>query len=105
MGVLSFTERMFVGSMFRDRMPDLCGDAFERFFDRLMIARYPDFVEVGTHGNIDDLSAEGLHARGLQADAGDVPARTMSPAARLSDRSHPLTTVGYRTSTEAHGRG
>jgi hypothetical protein len=57
---LSFTERMFVRSMFRDRMAELYGDAFEDFFDRLMVARYPDFVPVRTHGNIGDLSADGL---------------------------------------------
>src|SRR5690606_13678806 len=60
MQTLSFTERMFVKSMFRDRMAELYGDGFEDFFDRLMVARYPDCVEVRTHGNIGDLSADGL---------------------------------------------
>lgn len=60
MGVLSFTERMFVKSMFRDRMAELSGSGFEDFFVRVMTARYPDFVEIRTHGNIGDLSSDGL---------------------------------------------
>lgn len=58
--VLSFTERMFVKTMFRDRMADLNGLAFEDFFIRIMTARYADFVEVRTHGSIGDLSSDGL---------------------------------------------
>jgi hypothetical protein len=58
--VLSFTERMFVKTLFRDRMAELNGSAFEDFFIRVMTARYTDFVEVRTHGNIGDLSSDGL---------------------------------------------
>ena len=58
--VLSFQERMFVKAMFRETMADLYEQAFEDFFHRLMTARYPDFVPVRTHGNLGDLSADGL---------------------------------------------
>jgi len=58
--VLNFQERMFVRSMHRDLMADLHGDAFEDYFHRLMCARYPDFVQVRTHGSIGDLGADGL---------------------------------------------
>ncbi|MEV0453826.1 ABC-three component system protein [Catellatospora methionotrophica] len=60
MDVLNFTERAFVRLMFYDRMTDIYGSAFEDFFHRLMTLRYPDFVQVRTHGNIGDLSADGL---------------------------------------------
>jgi hypothetical protein len=58
--VLNFHERMFVKTMHRDLMAGLHGDAFEDYFHRLMTARYPDFVQVRTHGNIGDLGADGL---------------------------------------------
>jgi hypothetical protein len=58
--VLNFHERMFVKAMHRELMAGLHGDAFEDYFHRLMSARYPDFVQVRTHGNIGDLGADGL---------------------------------------------
>jgi len=60
LAVLNFHERMFVKAMYREQMANLHGDAFEDFFHRLMSARYSDFVQVRTHGNIGDLGADGL---------------------------------------------
>lgn len=57
---LKFQERMFVKAAFRELMANLHYDAFEDFFHRLMTARYPDFVQVRTHGNLGDLGADGL---------------------------------------------
>ncbi|WP_018352102.1 ABC-three component system protein [Longispora albida] len=69
MSGLTFTQKMYVKAMFRDRMADLHGTAFETFFHQVMTLRYPDFVAVRTHGNIGDLSADGLslHDRKLYA--------------------------------------
>lgn len=36
------------------------GNDFENLFHRLMSLRYPDYVPVRTHGNIGDMSADGL---------------------------------------------
>lgn len=55
---------MFVKAAYRELMANLHGDMFEDFFHRLMTARYPDFVQVRTHGNIGDLGADGLRLYG-----------------------------------------
>lgn len=60
MTVLNFHERMYVKFVYRELMASLHGDAFEDFFHRLMSARYADFVQVRTHGNLGDLGADGL---------------------------------------------
>lgn len=58
--MLNFQERIYVRLLYRDVMATLYGNAFEDFFHNLMTYRYPDFVDVRTHGNIGDLGADGL---------------------------------------------
>jgi hypothetical protein len=41
-------------------MSELDGNSFEDFFHNIMSARYPDYVDIRTHGNIGDLSADGI---------------------------------------------
>ncbi|GIG59259.1 hypothetical protein Lfu02_36310 [Longispora fulva] len=60
MNGLNFLEKMYVKALFRDRMADLHGSAFESFFQNVMSLSHDDFVPVRTHGNIGDLSADGL---------------------------------------------
>lgn len=66
---LSFEEQSFVRGILRGRLEELFENAFERFFQNLMCARYPDFVDVRTHGNLGDIGADGLslHDRKLYA--------------------------------------
>lgn len=42
------------------RLHDLTGNAFEEFFQDLMVLCSPGFVDVRTHGNIGDLASDGL---------------------------------------------
>jgi hypothetical protein len=55
--------------MLAAKLDEVHGQAFEDFFHKVMCARYPSFVDVRTHGNIGDLSADGLtlHDRKLYA--------------------------------------
>jgi hypothetical protein len=46
--------------MLRRLLDERFGKAFERFFQNLMCARYPDFIDVRTHGNLGDIGADGL---------------------------------------------
>lgn len=66
---LDFEERRFIRTILHDRLGQLSGGAFERFFQDLMCARYPDFIDVRTHGRLGDLGADGLslHDRKLYA--------------------------------------
>lgn len=58
---ISFEEQSFVRAILRRRFDDdLYTNAFERFFQRVMCARYPDFVDVRTHGRLGDIGADGL---------------------------------------------
>ncbi|WP_261569268.1 ABC-three component system protein [Frankia gtarii] len=57
---LSFEDQSFVRAMLRRLLDERPGKAFERFFQNLMCARYPDFIDVRTHGNLGDLGADGL---------------------------------------------
>ncbi|MET8354833.1 ABC-three component system protein [Micromonospora sp. NPDC005206] len=66
---LSFEEQSFVRGILRRQLDELFGNGFERFFQNLMCARYPDFIDVRTHGNLGDIGADGLslHERKLYA--------------------------------------
>jgi hypothetical protein len=57
---LSFEEQSFVRGILRRQLDELFGNAFERFFQNLMCARYPDFIDVRTHGKLGDIGADGL---------------------------------------------
>ncbi|MFF1615362.1 ABC-three component system protein [Amycolatopsis sp. NPDC058278] len=57
---LSFEEQSFVRGILRRKLDELIENAFERFFQNLMCARYADFIDVRTHGNIGDIGADGL---------------------------------------------
>jgi hypothetical protein len=67
--VLETWERASIRFMLAVKLDELYGQAFEDFFQRMMSAQYPSFVPVRTHGNIGDLSADGLtlHDRKLYA--------------------------------------
>jgi len=57
---LSFEEQSFVRGILRRQLEDLSGKAFERFFQKLMCARYTDFIDVRTHGSLGDIGADGI---------------------------------------------
>ncbi len=57
---LTFEEQSYVRGMLRRLLDERSGKAFERFFQNLMCARYPDFIDVRTHGNLGDIGADGL---------------------------------------------
>ncbi|GIH62230.1 ABC-three component system protein [Microbispora siamensis] len=66
---MRFEQRMFARLKFLEKLAELSENAFENFFQDLMCALYPDFVDVRTHGNLGDLGADGLtlHDRQLYA--------------------------------------
>jgi hypothetical protein len=57
---VEFEQRMYARLKFLDLMADLDESAFETFFHRVMVTRYPNFVDVRTHGKIGDQGADGL---------------------------------------------
>ncbi|WP_239334036.1 ABC-three component system protein [Frankia sp. CiP3] len=57
---LGFEEQSFVRAMLRRLLDERSGKAFERFFQDLMCARYPGFIDVRTHGKLGDMGADGL---------------------------------------------
>ncbi|OMI40148.1 ABC-three component system protein [Streptomyces sparsogenes] len=66
---MQFEQRMYARLKFLGLMAELYETAFEDFFHRLMCARYPDFLDVRTHGRLGDQGADGLalHERKLYA--------------------------------------
>ncbi|WP_382465448.1 ABC-three component system protein [Streptomyces noursei] len=54
------TQRMYAHIKFLDKLAELHGEAFEGFFHDVMCARYPDFIDVRTHGNLGDQGSDGL---------------------------------------------
>ncbi|MEV4705448.1 ABC-three component system protein [Actinoplanes sp. NPDC049316] len=66
---LSIEDQCFVRAILRRKLEELFENAFEQFFQSIMCARYPDFINVRTHGNIGDIGADGLslHDRKLYA--------------------------------------
>jgi hypothetical protein len=70
---MSHEQRLFARIRFLERMSELTGSAFEDFFHDLMCARYPDFLDVRTHGNIGDQGADGLTLQGRKLFASYAP--------------------------------
>lgn len=66
---MEFIERQATRFLLTLRLSELHGEEFERFFHNLMCARYDDFLDVRTHGNIGDVGSDGisLHNRKLYA--------------------------------------
>lgn len=64
-----FEQRAMARLLFLTKLTDIYENAFEDFFHNLMSARYPDYVDVRTHGNLGDQGADGLslHNRKLYA--------------------------------------
>lgn len=67
------------------KLDELHGQEFEKFFHRVMSARYDTFFEVGTYGNLGDLGADGLmiHGRKLYACNGPEVAEPTNVAAKI----------------------
>lgn len=57
---LDFYERLSMRGVLWAHLHDLQGNAFEAFFHDVMTLCVPGFVEVRTHGNLGDLSSDGL---------------------------------------------
>jgi hypothetical protein len=55
-----YVQRCFAHIKLREMLPDLYGNAFEKFFHDLMCARHPDFLDVRTHGTLGDQGSDGL---------------------------------------------
>lgn len=66
---MRFDQRMYARFKYLDLMTDLYEDSFQTFFQSLMIARYPDFLDVRTAGRLGDQGADGLllHQESLYA--------------------------------------
>lgn len=66
---MRYEQRAYARVKFLELMAELYENEFEDFFHRLMSARYPDFLDVRTAGNLGDMSADGLtlHSRRLYA--------------------------------------
>lgn len=57
---MEFEQRMYARLKFLDLMADLYESGFEDFFHRVMVTRYPNFLDVRTHGKLGDQGADGL---------------------------------------------
>ncbi|MDY0816242.1 ABC-three component system protein [Kitasatospora purpeofusca] len=57
---MRFEQRMYARVKFLELMADLYESAFEDFFHRVMVTRYPNFLDVRTHGRLGDQGADGL---------------------------------------------
>ncbi|SEE70655.1 ABC-three component system protein [Ruania alba] len=66
---MDFYERLSMRPVLWMKLHSLTGDAFQDFFQDLMTCSDPSFVDVRTHGNLGDLSSDGLslHDRRLYA--------------------------------------
>ncbi|MFI7452391.1 ABC-three component system protein [Nonomuraea sp. NPDC049714] len=69
MSSLEQWERSSIRFMLAAKLGELHGQTFQDFFQAIMCARYPTFIDVRAHGNIGDLSSDGLrlHDRKLYA--------------------------------------
>lgn len=63
---MEFYERLSLRAVLWAKMHGLTGSAFETFFQDVMVASEPDFVDVRTHGNLGDLASDGLTLHGGQ---------------------------------------
>ena len=59
-GAVNGSQRMYAFVAFMGKLAQLRGQAFESFFHDVMCARYPDFLDVRTHGNLGDQGSDGL---------------------------------------------
>ncbi|MGV9915463.1 ABC-three component system protein [Streptomyces tendae] len=53
-------QRMYAYVKFMEKLAELHGEAFEGFFHDVMCTRYPDFLDVRTHGKLGDQGSDGL---------------------------------------------
>ncbi len=67
-------QRMYAYVKFMEKLAELHGEAFEGFFHDVMCARYPDFLDVRTHGNLGDQGSDGLSLHGGKLYACYAPA-------------------------------
>ncbi|MFD3844025.1 ABC-three component system protein [Streptomyces sp. NPDC058642] len=66
---MQYEQRMYARLKFLELMAELNETTFEGFFHDLMCVRYPEFLDVRTHGNLGDQGSDGLmlHERKLFA--------------------------------------
>ncbi|MFF4847297.1 ABC-three component system protein [Streptomyces sp. NPDC001194] len=93
---MSHEQRLFARVRFLERMGELYETAFEDFFHNLMCARYPDFLDVRTHGKLGDQGSDGLslHDRKLYAcyapqgskSAGEIKAKFSSDLKKAKEK-------------------
>jgi hypothetical protein len=57
---MDFTRRLAVRFLLRAKLEEVYGNAFQDFFHDLMCARYPDFLDVKTAGQLGDMGSDGL---------------------------------------------
>jgi hypothetical protein len=57
---VEFYERLALRPVLWSCLHELTGNAFEQFFQDFMVLSVPGFVDVRTHGNIGDISSDGL---------------------------------------------
>lgn len=57
---MQYEQRMYARLKFLELMAELNETTFEAFFHRLMCARYPEFLDVRTHGKLGDQGSDGL---------------------------------------------
>lgn len=57
---MQYEQRMYARLKFLELMAELNETSFETFFHDLMCARYPEFLDVRTHGRLGDQGSDGL---------------------------------------------
>lgn len=57
---MRFDQRAYAKVLFNAKLAELTENAFEDFFHRMMSACHPDYINIRTHGNIGDRSADGM---------------------------------------------
>ncbi|OQM78051.1 ABC-three component system protein [Rhodococcus sp. 66b] len=57
---MEFYERLALRPVLWAHLHDYTGNSFENFFQDFMVLSFPGFVDVRTHGNLGDMSSDGL---------------------------------------------
>lgn len=57
---MDFHQRLCLRPVLWAKLHELTGNAFQEFFQDVMVAKFPTFVDVRTHGNLGDMSSDGL---------------------------------------------
>ena len=57
---MDFTTRLAVRFVLRAKLEEMYGNSFQDFFHDLMCARYSDFLDVKTAGQLGDMGSDGL---------------------------------------------